>query len=129
MSGFEITGVVLAVFPIVVDGLQRFTNGVRTIKSWRRYKTELAKYSRTLETQSVVYMNTIELLFDGIIQSNHEIDETMKRPGGLWIPYEEKLRVRLGRSYQTYLRIMKDMLEALEATRKELGLDDDGKAR
>ena len=132
MSGIEAAGLVLAVFPIVVNGLQHFTEGVETIKSWKRFRRELDKYSRTLETQRIVCLNTIESLFEGIIQSNDELDAFMKDPGGAFsqnIGYEQRLHTRLGRSYGNYTRIMADMLEALETARKELGIGEDGKVR
>lgn len=132
MSGIEAAGLVLAVFPIVVSGLQHFTEGVETIKSWKRYQRELAKYSRTLETQRIVYLNTIERLFEGIIQSNDELEALMEDPEGAFAhkpQYEEGLRNRLGRSYNNYLLIMADMLEALRKARRELGIGEDGKVR
>lgn len=44
MSGIEAAGLLLALFPIVVSGLQHFTEGLETVKKWRRYHRELAKY-------------------------------------------------------------------------------------
>ena len=132
MSGIEAAGLVLAVFPIVVSGLQQFTQGLDTIKNWRRYDRELSKYARTLETQKVVYLNTIERLFEGIIQSNEELEDLMNDPGLAFSrnpQYEERLHTRLGRSYGSYSRIMADMLEALTAARNELGIDGNGKVR
>ena len=102
MLEIEAAGLVLAVFPIVVSGLQHFTEGLETIKNWRRYHRELSKYARTLETQRIVYLNTIERLFEGIIESNDEFERLMSDPG-LAISsnpkYEKRLTSRLGRSY------------------------------
>ncbi|KAL9063449.1 MAG: hypothetical protein Q9161_009465 [Pseudevernia consocians] len=130
MSGIEAAGLVLAVFPIVVSGLQQFTEGLETIKIWKRYHRELSEYARTLETQRIVYLNTIERLFEGIIQSNDELENLMDDPGLVFSrnpQYEEQLRRRLGRSYGNYSRIMADMLEALRAARNKLGIDENGK--
>lgn len=127
MSGFEVAGLVLAVFPVVVKGLQQFTDGVQTIKAWKYYRRELAKYSRTLETQRIDYLNTVEQLFEGIIQSNDELEELMENPAGAFSQYEESLRHRLDRSYTNYLDVMRDMLEALGKMRKEMGIDEQGK--
>ena len=132
MSGIEAAGLVLAVFPIVVSGLQHFTEGLETINNWRRYNRELAKYSRTLETQRIVYLNTIERLFEGLIQSNDEFEAFMKDPGTAFTlnpQYEERLSTRLGRSYGNFARIMADMLDSLKVARKELGIDESGKVR
>ena len=132
MSGIEAAGLVLAVFPIVVSGLQHFTEGLETVKNWRRYHRELAKYSRTLETQRIVYLNTIERLFEGIIQSNDELEAFMIDPAAAFAhnpQYEERLITRLGRSYGNFSRIMADMLEALKTAGKELGIDENGRVR
>ena len=132
MSGIEAAGLVLAVFPIVVSGLQHLTDGLETISNWRRYRRDLAKYSRTLETQRIVYLNTIERLFEGIIQSSDDFEEFMENPGAAFAlnpQYEEKLRSRLGRSYGNYKKIIADMLEALKGARKELGIDEKGTVR
>ena len=112
--------------------MQHFIEGVETIKSWKRFRRELDKYSRTLETQRIVYLNTIERLFEDIIQSNDELDASMKNPGSAFYhkpEYEERLSTRLGRSYSNYTRIMADMLESLEAARKELGIGENGEVR
>ena len=132
MSGIEAAGLVLAVFPIVVSGLQHFTEGLETINNWRRYNRELAKYSRTLETQRIVYLNTIEILFEGIIQSNDEFEAFMRHSGKAFTlnpQYEERLSTRLGRSYGNYNRIIADMLDSLKMAGKELGIDETGQVR
>lgn len=129
MSGIEAAGLVLAVFPIVVNGLQHFTGSVETFKAWKRYCRVLANYSRTLETQRVVYLNTIEKLLDGIIDSNDELEAIMKDPGAAFPQYEKGLRTRLGRAYGNYNIIMADMLDALISVRNELGIEENGKVR
>ena len=132
MSGIEAAGLVLAVFPVVVSGLHHFTDGLETIKSWKRYHRELSKYARTLETQRIVFLNTTERLFEGIIQSNDEFEALVKDPGQAFSSnqqYEERLRMRLGRSYDNYNRIMGDIFDALKAAGKELGVDENGKVR
>ncbi|KAK4694593.1 hypothetical protein P7C71_g3016, partial [Lecanoromycetidae sp. Uapishka_2] len=92
MSGIEAAGLVLAVFPLVVSGLQHFTEGVETIKSWKRYQRELSNYVRTLETQATYCQDTIEELFDGIIQSDDEYKALKNDPGGAtWRKPEEDL--------------------------------------
>ena len=132
MSGFEVAGVVLAVFPLLVNGLQRFAEGVETIKSWKRYHRELSNYVRTLETQGTYCQDTIEELFDGIIHSDDEYNALKEDPGGaLWRQpqYEGQLRRRLNHSYKNYMETMINMLETLKDVRRRLGMDDLGKVR
>ena len=130
MSGIEVAGLVLACFPIVVRGMQSFPESVETVKSWRRYRRELRKYSRTLETQRIVFFNTIERLFDGIIGSGNDLEALMQDPRGALSHgrYDEALKRRLDRSYDNFVSIMTAMLQPLSDLRKELGIDDHGKA-
>lgn len=125
MSGIEVAGLVLAVFPIVINGLKQLKEGVGAMKRYKRYRRELARYSRTLETESIVYLNTIELLLEGIIQSKDELDALMEDPTGALFhkqEYEGRLHTRLGRSYDNYNNIIADILEALKVARKEIGI-------
>lgn len=130
MTGFEVAGIALAVFPILVDGLVRFVDGVQTIKHWRRYRIRLQEYAEIMETQGVYYQDTLEELLTGIVQSEDEITDLMAQPrGAIWKKpeYEEKLRQRLGRSHEVYLRTSDKMVNALYAMCEKLGVDSSGK--
>ena len=132
VTGIETAGLVLATFPIVVDGLSRFAEGVETMKSWRRYRRELATYVRTLEVQQIFYQDTIEELLDGIIRSDDELKMLLDDPkAASWQKplYEERLRKRLDHSYKPYMVTMTDILTALQTVRKRLGLSDSGKVQ
>lgn len=131
MSGIEVVGLVLAVFPGVVRGLQQFAQRIATSKPWKRY-SELSSLSRTLETQQVVFLNTIERIFEGIIQSNDELEALV---GNLEAAisdrsqYEKALQVRLGRSYDIFCSLMQALSDSLRLAREEIGIDDKGKVR
>ena len=129
VTDIEVAGIALAMFPIVVNGFSRFAEGVEILKSWRRYRRELAAYARTLECQQTWYLDTIEELLDGIIQSEEELTALTHDPGGdVWQQpkYEQKLRGRLDRSYEPYIATMSSMLEALDSLRKKLGVPSSG---
>ncbi len=131
MSGIEVVGLVLAVFPGVVRGLQQFAQRIATPKPWKRY-SELSSLSRTLETQQAVFLNTIERIFEGIIQSNDELEALV---GNLEAAisdrsqYEKALQVRLGRSYDIFCSLMQALSDSLRLAREEIGIDDKGKVR
>lgn len=127
MSGIEIAGLVLAVFPVVVKGLQQFSDGVEIVKHWRYYRHELDNYRHNLDAQNVTYRYTIELLLEGIVQLNDELDASIANPGETLHRHEEKLRFRLGESYPVYWSIVQNMREALETVQRDLGIDERGK--
>lgn len=130
MSGFEVAGIALAVFPILVDGMERFVTGVQTIKYWRRYRVRLQDYADIMETQRIYYQDTLEELLTGIVQSEDEIKDLMELPrGAIWkrAEYEERLSQRLGRSHAVYLKIADKMVNALGSMCEKLGIDSSGK--
>ena len=132
MSGFEVAGIALAVFPILVDGMVRFVDGVRTIKQWRMFRIQLEDYAAVLGTQAVYYQDTLEELLADIAQSEEDIVTLMAQPrGAIWkkIEYEEQLRQRLGRSHAVYLKTSDKLVNALSLMCEKLGIDSSGKVR
>ncbi len=132
VTGIEVAGITLAVFPIIVNGLSRFAEGVDTIKSWRRYRRELAGYARTLECQQTWYLDTVEELLEGIVRSEEELMALAQNPGSdIWQrpEFELRLRQRLDHSYKPYMATMSNMLAALESIRKKLGVISSGQVR
>lgn len=132
MSGIEAAGLVLAVFPLVINGLQHFTESVDTVKSWswKSYRRELMNYNLTLGTEGTYCLDTLEVLLNGIIMSDNEYDMLKKDPGGaLWHKPEcqGRLKKRLDHNYDSYLEKMKIMLENLKLIREKIGVDDAGK--
>ena len=129
MSGIEIAGIALAVFTVVSNGISHFVRGVKTIKYWRRYRIKLQGYAANMETQRVFYLDTLEGLLDGIVESDKDLAEMMAKPGALgWQSenYDKRLRQRLGRSYDVYLRTVREMYENLDSLCGQLGLSSTG---
>lgn len=128
MSGIEVAGIVLAVFPIVVKGLGSYVEGVQTVRTWRQYRRELDGYKRQLETQRVWYLDTLEELL-GFVQSEEDLKELISDPGGTsWhnLDYEQHLRERLDHSYAPYLRTIRELLSTLQVMQRKLGIDAHG---
>lgn len=67
MSGIEVAGLVLGAFPIVLECLKYVEQGRVSIRFWKYYKHDVAKYIRSLETEKLRFLDTIERLFDGIV--------------------------------------------------------------
>ena len=132
MSGIEIAGLVLAIFPLVFKGLRCFPEGAESIKSWKEYQDQLRKYSQTLSTQQTIYLNTISRLFEDIIESDDALEALLENPQQALSydqQYDDALKRRLGRSYDNFVSIAEEMLEALRIIQEELGIDKNGKVR
>ena len=130
MSGFEVAGVLLAVFPIAVSGISQFIKGAETIKHWRRYRIKLENYAAILESHRVYYLDTLDELLIDIIESEDDVTTLLEDPAGsAWRDpqYDQQLRRRLGRSYDVYLRNLKSMVEAMNTLCDKLGISLTGK--
>ena len=130
MSGIEVAGVVLAVFPLVVKGISEFADGAQTVRYWRRCRAQLEDYRDIIESQKVAYLDTLEELLEEIVQSDDELRLLLSEPEGpAWrrSDYDKMLRQRLDRSYNAYIRLIKDMRDGLTKLRERLGIDENGK--
>ncbi|KAI4261033.1 MAG: hypothetical protein L6R42_003760 [Xanthoria sp. 1 TBL-2021] len=128
-TGIEIAGLTLAAFPIVIDGLSRFVEGVRIIKTWGTFRRELATYQYGLRSARAFFQNTIEELLEGIA-TQEDIMTFRRNPDGLATPnpqYEEQLKARLDHDYDNCLEAMARILSAMETLRSKLDLDAAGK--
>ncbi|KAL8812442.1 MAG: hypothetical protein Q9223_007291 [Gallowayella weberi] len=129
MSGIEVAGLALAVFPILINGLNHVVDGIETAKRWKRYRVKLKDYADDLETASVYFFDTLDELLGDIVTSDGELALLLGNPGGsAWkqIKYEERLRKRLDRSYSSYLKTVSKLRQALQAMCDRLGVDDAG---
>ena len=129
MSGVEVAGLTLAIFPLVLKGLGGFVEGVDQVKRWRSYRRELANYTREISTQRVVYLATLEQLLDGIILSDTAFASMLLDPKGpQWKDpeYEQRLKIRLAYLYQPYIDTTKFLVESLEQLRDKLGIGSTG---
>lgn len=126
----EIAGLTLAVFPIVINGLTQMREGAETVRYWRRYRVKLKEYACELDSARVYYLDTLEELLVGIVDSKDEMSKLMEDPGGAaWRQpkYDARLRQRLDRSYGSYMQILEKMRDASLDLRSKLGLDASGK--
>ena len=129
VTGVEVAGLVLAIFPLLVKGVGSYVEGIEHIKRWRRYSWELKSYARRLRSQRVRYINTLELLFDGIVESEEELAALINDAGGkIWYEakYAEKLKSRLDHSYDHFLEALGEMIATLSGLAHKLGMDQNG---
>ena len=125
VTGVEEAGLVLAVFPLVLDGLSHWLEGVHKGKRWWRIRLQLKNYKLRLQSQRVVYQNTLELLLVDIVQAD-DIAAMLAEPGGdVWkrAEYDSLLHRRLGGAYETFFENLNFMLTTLSEVKKKLGIE------
>jgi hypothetical protein len=134
VTGVETAGLVLAAFPLVVNGLGSYVAGANTLRRWRNermYGRELKHLQRQLETQRVIYLNTLEELFTGIVYSDAERALLINDPSGpTWTrkEYETLLCEKLGQSYHAYLATVNDLRESITLLEEKTSLNESEKA-
>ena len=126
MSGIEVAGLALAVFPVLVNGLNQLIAGIETIHRWKRYRDRLKEYATKLESALAWFQDTLDELLGDIVPSDEEIKLMLREPGGkMWKrpEYEEKLRARLDRSYNSYQRSIEQLVRDIRVMSENLGVE------
>ena len=126
LTGVEIAGLVLAAFPLVLDGISHWLDAVHKVQRWRRIHRQLKNYEIRLQSQRVTYQNTLELLLDGIVQTDEDIAAMLAEPRGeVWKKgkYYHLLHRRLDRAYDTFFETLKSMFTTLGEIEKKLGME------
>lgn len=119
MSGFEIVGVVLGAFPLAIEGIKAYSNGMKTIKDIKHYQQNLRQFARELRVETCKYRNTmLELLKELVDPANMEKMMTDHR-SNLWGDehFRSQLKGRLRPADETldvWLRVAKELMETLE---------------
>jgi hypothetical protein len=126
MSGAEVAGLILAVLPLIMHTVDSYVQGVQTLKRFRtrRYREELEDYKLRIDTQQTEFLNTLELLFDGIVDCEDELRDLLTNPKGqLWTDstIDAKLRKRLAHSYEVYIQTMWKLYSLLQQIHETLG--------
>lgn len=128
-TGLEIAGVVLGSLPLIIAALEHYAQGVAAAKRFLRYRLEMKSILTELTTQKSIFINTCEILLTGMVPVQ-EMSAFLREPGEeLWKDtlLDQKLRERLGTSYDGYIETIKGMDAAAEEFKKRLKLDSAGK--
>jgi hypothetical protein len=129
MSGLEVAGIVLGALPLIITALEHYAKGVSTAKRFWSYKSEVRFLLLQINTESGIFVNTIEQLLTGIVR-NDQMAKLMASVGAEeWQDkvVEQRLKDRLRGAYQVYLDNVQGMAGALQKMMEKLALGPDGK--
>jgi len=129
MSGFEVAGIALGSFPIIVGALKLYINGASTIQKWRLFKRRLKRLLNSVETEQVKLKNVYEKLLWGIAHPTQIEDMIIDPFGPLWKSKDiyNKIRQRLQRSLKVFERTVEEIREITEELKQKLGIKSDEK--
>lgn len=130
VTGVETAGLIMAAIPLIINGLDHYADGVRTIRKWWRYRRELESLARTLVVETTLFSGTCEKLLNELVIDDDFFIDLIENPGGpLWKDDQlnQKLRQHLGSKYKLYEAFITDMGSAVEELVRKLEIDDEGK--
>src|SRR5205809_3026823 len=127
VTGVETAGLVLATFPLVIEGLKFYLRGLETIRRWRHYVRFIEDLIRQINMERRKFKNNCtELLWD--LVPAEELDSLLEDPGGFsWGNLHTSLHERLGQSFDDFLKAVNDMTDRLDEFKEKLELNDDGR--
>ena len=123
MSGFEIVGVVLAAFPLVLSAIDGYGKGLQHLDTIWRYDKKLKVFERQIQREHQRYRNNLEDLLEPLIDAE-KLEMLLDNPrDSAWgaPALHEEVRRRLSRSYETYMSTMEDYHEVLSDLENCLG--------
>ncbi|KAK5378715.1 hypothetical protein LTR11_004410 [Exophiala xenobiotica] len=117
-----------------VETLDAYVQGVETLKGLRnkRYRRQLEEYSTRLGTQQAILLNNLEQALEGVVEYEDEICELINNPqGSSWKDpaFQEKLRRKLDRNYNAFVRTTTELSWQLEHLSRRLGLESSASAK
>lgn len=125
VTGIETAGIALAVFPLLISGLQSYADGVRTIKELWNPHLALKSLIRELAMEKCKFENTCTSLLEGMV-ADADLTLLMESPGGSpWKnpDLQEKLDSRLSPyTLACYMAAMKELESTLRILQDSLGL-------
>jgi hypothetical protein len=131
VTDVETAGLILATFPLIIEGLKFYLEGLETIKRWWRYIKTLKHLIRKIAMEETKFENSCTELLSGIVDGA-DFELLLSEPGGKsWRRTDilTSLQQRLGGSFNVYLEAVLDMKEVLDEFREKLELDSSGKVR
>ncbi|CAG7566371.1 unnamed protein product [Fusarium equiseti] len=119
MSGFEIAGVVLGLFPIVCDTAKDLRGVFYDAQSWWRFEREFEDFILEIEKQQIAYSQILEILFDPLHQLSITEREALKsNPSSpFWYDLRTQgvLKARIRQKYMGwFMRQLGDINDALK---------------
>ncbi|GFG14133.1 hypothetical protein IFM61392_08293 [Aspergillus lentulus] len=123
MTGAEVAGLALAVLPLVVNQLDNYVRGLESIKGLRRYRRELEGYSSTLSAQYAIFLNTLEIFLQDVVDDHDDRSELISKPGGPgWkdAQFQRRMSERLGRDYNVFTGTLTGLCGLLEGLSNKL---------
>jgi hypothetical protein len=124
MSGIEVVGIVLGALPIMISGIEKYSDGLSAARRLLHPRKELRNMHRAIRTELQIFRNTAVILLHRIA-TDAEVRALIEEPtSSLWMTpgFEAQIKSLLGSSYFTWCEVMADVGNAIKEISVELGL-------
>jgi hypothetical protein len=126
MSGFEIAGVILGSFPILISALEGYREVAKRVGLWYSIRREHQKCKNEVNAQRVAFIGNLRRLLLTLAVDDARISRLLADPGGEeWMDAElaRRLRDRLQDSHDVLLGTIEDMRTTMEELKNEIMID------
>jgi hypothetical protein len=125
MSGIEVVGLLLGVFPLLISAAEHYKEGFKPCVKWKRFRTEFIGFINAVDTQKLLFKKVLKRFLISAGIPDEEVDKFMTDP-----EYEGwkrgdtviMLKERLGDSYEVYISTIKAMHDLMREIQKLLCL-------
>jgi len=129
MAEVAAAGLVLAVIPILISGLEHYGSALEPLEGFYRYGKELKALRRFLKCEETKFLNTCEKLLQSYVDGR-TLRLMLAQPGGpLWKnpKIQEGLQGVLHNGYTSFFDAVGEFKRDLEELVGKLDVDLDGK--
>lgn len=126
MSGVEVAGFVLAVFPLAISALEHYRETAETVGAFWKIRKEYKTWTHSLNICKLSFEQNLEEFLLPLIADDEELQRLIAEPDGPeWKnpELEKRLRQRLPRSYDLYLESIDRIKDVMVEIKRELGVD------
>jgi len=117
-TGIEAAGLVLGAFPLAIEAIKAYSDGMKTVKDMKNYQQILRQFSRDLRVERCKYDNTLLGLLTELVGPAKASRMTADIAGAEWNDedFRSQLKSRLGPAKETldnWLYVASQLNEAL----------------
>lgn len=129
MSGVEVAGFVLAVFPLAITALEHYRESADVLGIWWKFRKEYRTWNHSLSLCRLSFESNLEEFLLPLIADEEQLQSLLAKPDGPeWKnpDLERRLRERLPKSYELYVESIDRIKDLMNELKHELGIDKAG---
>jgi hypothetical protein len=82
MSGFEVAGVVLGGFPILISALEHWHHGAKLLKNWWQFRREYRRSLDDINYHKLAFERNLQECLLPLVADDDEVEALVRDPTG-----------------------------------------------